>query len=111
VKVFAVGIAASIALASPAKSETEVQALLKGDKFYDACILNQKSANRYFCGGYVMGVADTLSISNYDVCPPQNITGAELLIAMRAYFVKHREVRGYAAASIVRAAIKDSFPC
>lgn len=77
-----------------------------------------------FCSGYVAGIADAINNSSFSilrpdkanhrmalVCTTKNIQLQQLVDGVVGFFDSHPEIRHYAAAALVGAALSDAFPC
>jgi hypothetical protein len=96
-------------------------AFATGNTLLDACRSEERDS---ICSGYIAGIADAINNSMYSilrpdksgtnmalVCTTKRILLPQLVDVVVRFLESHPEMRHYAAASLVGAALSDAFPC
>jgi hypothetical protein len=79
--------------------------------------LVQAEQNRFECFGYIEGVVDdyesSTAVSNLTpiMCMPADMRLGQAKIVVRRYLENHPELLHLPACSVIRAALKEAFPC
>jgi hypothetical protein len=90
----------------PVSADTQT-ALETGNMFYADC---STSMGRTECISYVMGVTDALSLVGA-VCTPEHSTVRQAIDVVVKYLRAHPEQRSLPAATQIRGALQEAFPC
>ncbi|MGH6890507.1 MAG: Rap1a/Tai family immunity protein [Rhizomicrobium sp.] len=92
---------------SPSLAETN------GNELYQYCqsyIAAQSNWAAGFCNGFIGSEAETL-VSLQAICPSEHVTYQQAYDMVTKYLVLHPETRDQPAASLVYAALAETFPC
>jgi hypothetical protein len=86
----------------------EVQAQwMDGNKLHEYCE-EQRSPNKLFCGGFILGV---LQVGQNAFCPPPGVTWEQGEDIAAKYLRDHPETRHLPADTLIITALKEKFPC
>ena len=80
-----------------------------GVRLYDTCVA-QETLKRQYCLAYVAGMTDAFTWDGF-VCTPLQVTEDQVQVVVVNYLRAYPENRHYSAASIVREALQQAFPC
>jgi Rap1a immunity proteins len=89
---------------------------MDGNALYGECADN-RPVYQGKCGGFVVGVRDTLStlegtgVVRRTICMPKAVTQQQAIDVARQFLTAHPELRHLSAASLVVGALQQSFPC
>lgn len=118
-------LSALVAAAGAVKAETEPMTYyLTGNELHEMCISTvtwQKSA----CMNYIVGAYDGQSSTHsimtqiaadgiaavLEMCVPLEVTRSQLRDVVAQHLAEHPETRHFTAASRVRKALNEAFPC
>ena len=106
-----------VGMASPASA-----GFVDGNKLYKKCsVKNDSSAVFYmedaFCAAYINGVIDAIdgksrgSSGGFFFCMPNNVSSKQAQDVVKNWLTNNPAERHYNAASLVAAALSESFPC
>jgi hypothetical protein len=107
----AAGFAAVPALgqASTSRPAAPLLSATDGRWLFNACASNQ-AANRSFCFGYVIGIADHLAMDRL-VCRPAGAGGEQLVGLVRSHLAASPNDLARHAAFLVRRVLLATYPC
>jgi len=106
-------------VAAPARaSDIEAGGFLNGNTLLQECQSSAVAA-RAQCRGFVMGVADAMSIAQVfnepvagrRACPRDYVTWQQPGDVATSYLTRHPELRHYIASWLVANALEEAFPC
>jgi hypothetical protein len=92
-----------------AYSQVSLPAFVDGNFLFRVC-----DAGGEFCAGYITGIADGVQLTEMGrslVCIPASANMKQVVDIVLNDLRAHPEKRRYSAATIVGAALKESFPC
>ena len=97
-------------LGTPAWADFE-----SGNSLYESCSADRGFGSAY-CMAYCIGVADVLgdgevSVGAFTACIPTSSTQGQVADVVSNWLARNPEQRHYSAASLVAAALDESFPC
>lgn len=88
-----------------------------GNRLYEDCRA-ENYFNRGYCGGYVVGIVDTIEalqergvLPANALCIPEGSTKGQLVDVVEKYFEDHPSRRHLDAGSLVPEALNAAFPC
>ena len=111
--VFWVALASTIA-ATPFRNPVhadEKPALMPGNRLWDAC--NRPDADGGYCGGYVAGVADSMTAERPHpaACLPSGVAADQLVDIVKLYLSRHPENVHFGAFEAIFLGLFSPFPC
>jgi len=88
-----------------------------GNRLYEDCSADTYF-NRGYCGGYVVGIVDTIESMQASgvlpanaMCIPEGVTKGQLADVVQKHLQDHPELRHHEAGELVPMAINRAFPC
>lgn len=88
-----------------------------GNRLYEDCA-STNYFNRGYCGGYIVGIVDTLEamqasgmLPKSALCIPEGATKGQLTDIVRKYLEEHPGQRHRDSGSLVPEALNDAFSC
>lgn len=88
-----------------------------GNRLYEDC-RSENYFNRGYCGGYVIGIVDTIEAMQESrllpadaLCIPEGVTKGQLADVVTRYLADHPAQRHDEAGNLVPEALKRAFPC
>jgi hypothetical protein len=105
---FLAGLAIIANLFEPAVAE-KISGFVGGNELFESC----KSDNvgvQNICRGYIVGVVDAFDAQRI-ICTPENVSADQVRDIVVKWLRDHPENRHLQAATLVKAAIPDSWSC
>lgn len=105
----AFGAVPAVGQAPAGRSEAPLLSATDGRWLFNACASNQ-AANRSFCFGYVVGIADHLAMDRL-LCRPAGAGGEQLVGLVRSHLAASPNDLSRHAAFLVRRVLLATYPC
>ncbi|MBT8446765.1 MAG: hypothetical protein HKO62_08555 [Gammaproteobacteria bacterium] len=77
-----------------------------GDDLHEGCTAGEQSFGAGLCLGYIVGILDSK-----DLCLPESAELGQIRRIVKLYLKVHPEQRRYSAESLVRRALRETYPC
>lgn len=77
-----------------------------GEDLHEGCTAGEGSFGAGLCLGYIVGILDSR-----DLCLPDDADLGQIRRIVKLYLKIHPEQRRYTAESLVRRALRESYPC
>ena len=77
-----------------------------GEDLHEGCTAGEQSFGAGLCLGYIVGIMDAR-----ESCVPDSVDLGQIRRTVKLYLKVHPELRRYSAESLVRRALKESYPC
>ena len=88
-----------------------------GNRLYEDCSADTYF-NRGYCGGYVVGIVDTIEsmqgaglLPRDALCIPEGVTKGQLADTVQKYLQDNPAIRHNDAGNLVPEALREAFPC
>lgn len=80
----------------------------------EQCQSEKTSVGGMLCLGYVVGIADVMTFSHFEVaraCIPQGVAAGQLSAIAKQYLANHPEQWHFNASGLAASALQEAFPC